>query len=297
MDRGAGTGWFDNTLAGTTVPADQAPRKLRDDMVKLARRLVRGIGMPKDPVFILESAFPGGVLVNKEDVIAAVIAAALLPTGLLVLTLSAPALAGGVAFAILFGLGSGLTSIVSGALPLQLLGRERYGARLGWLVAGVQALDKVRVRKSGLSHLVDIQVRVDGELSDERCQPLLALAQDLVARLQQQAAQGRMAHVGTVPAGLNQVVEVAAGGDFWAEDSSHSLALKSDGMVVGWGYDASLLADKRDLTRRDLDARFPDRPVLVLIDPPFERGDEYPRVIEAIGDSARTGAWVTPQTG
>lgn len=32
-------------------------------------------------------------------------------------------------------------------------------------VGGVQALDKVRVRKSGLSHLVDIQVRVDGELS------------------------------------------------------------------------------------------------------------------------------------
>ena len=35
------------------------------------------IGMPKDPVFIFESAFEGGVLVNKEDVIAAVIAAAL----------------------------------------------------------------------------------------------------------------------------------------------------------------------------------------------------------------------------
>jgi cation diffusion facilitator family transporter len=32
-------------------------------------------------------------------------------------------------------------------------------------VAGVCALDKVRMRKSGLSHLVDIQVRVDGELS------------------------------------------------------------------------------------------------------------------------------------
>jgi cation diffusion facilitator family transporter len=32
-------------------------------------------------------------------------------------------------------------------------------------VPGVQALDKVRVRKSGLSHLVDIQVRVDGGLS------------------------------------------------------------------------------------------------------------------------------------
>ncbi|WP_438481010.1 cation diffusion facilitator family transporter [Oleiharenicola lentus] len=32
-------------------------------------------------------------------------------------------------------------------------------------VPGVQALDKCRVRKSGLSHLVDIQVRVDGDLT------------------------------------------------------------------------------------------------------------------------------------
>ncbi len=36
---------------------------------------------------------------------------------------------------------------------------------LALTVAGVQALDKVRVRKSGLSHLVDIQVRVNGELT------------------------------------------------------------------------------------------------------------------------------------
>ena len=35
------------------------------------------IGMPKDPIFILESMFEGGVMVNKEDVIAAAIAAAL----------------------------------------------------------------------------------------------------------------------------------------------------------------------------------------------------------------------------
>ncbi|MFC5608989.1 branched-chain amino acid ABC transporter permease [Variovorax soli] len=35
------------------------------------------IGMPKDPMFVLESLFQGGVLINKEDVIAAVIAAAL----------------------------------------------------------------------------------------------------------------------------------------------------------------------------------------------------------------------------
>ena len=35
------------------------------------------IGMPKEPIFVLESFFEGGVLVNQEDVIAAVIAASL----------------------------------------------------------------------------------------------------------------------------------------------------------------------------------------------------------------------------
>ncbi|SHE54933.1 branched-chain amino acid transport system permease protein [Lampropedia hyalina DSM 16112] len=35
------------------------------------------IGMPKDPVFMMESVFDGGVMINKEDLIAAVIAAAL----------------------------------------------------------------------------------------------------------------------------------------------------------------------------------------------------------------------------
>lgn len=35
------------------------------------------IGMPKDPVFAFESAFQGGILLNKEDLIAAAIAAAL----------------------------------------------------------------------------------------------------------------------------------------------------------------------------------------------------------------------------
>ncbi len=35
------------------------------------------VGMPKDPMFILEGMFEGGVLVNQEDVIAAVVAAIL----------------------------------------------------------------------------------------------------------------------------------------------------------------------------------------------------------------------------
>ncbi len=40
-----------------------------------------------------------------------------------------------------------------------------------------------------------------------------------------------------VPPGLSNVVAVAAGGDFWIKDSSHSVALKYDGTVVSWGYD------------------------------------------------------------
>ena len=35
------------------------------------------IGLPKDPMFLLESSFQGGILVNKEDLYAAVIAASL----------------------------------------------------------------------------------------------------------------------------------------------------------------------------------------------------------------------------
>lgn len=42
---------------------------------------------------------------------------------------------------------------------------EKEVRALALAVPGVQALDKVRVRKSGLSHLVDIQVRVDGTLT------------------------------------------------------------------------------------------------------------------------------------
>ena len=35
------------------------------------------IGLPKDPIFLLESTFQGGILVNKEDLYAAAIAASL----------------------------------------------------------------------------------------------------------------------------------------------------------------------------------------------------------------------------
>lgn len=38
------------------------------------------VGMPKEPVFLLDSVFPGGILVNLEDVYAALIAALLVVT-------------------------------------------------------------------------------------------------------------------------------------------------------------------------------------------------------------------------
>lgn len=61
-----------------------------------------------------------------------------LAAGLAVLLITAPSLPGAVAFAILFGLGSGLMSIVGGTLPLELFGRQAYGAHVGWIAAARQ---------------------------------------------------------------------------------------------------------------------------------------------------------------
>lgn len=66
----------------------------------------------------------------------AVISTVLMPTALMVLALTAPAVPGAVAFAVIFGLGSGLFSIVSGTLPLALFGKAGFGKRLGWISLG-----------------------------------------------------------------------------------------------------------------------------------------------------------------
>jgi MFS family permease len=68
--------------------------------------------------------------------ILAVVSATMIPTALVVLALSAPAIPGAVAFAIIFGLGTGLFSIVSGTLPLALFGKGGFGKRLGWIGLG-----------------------------------------------------------------------------------------------------------------------------------------------------------------
>lgn len=55
-----------------------------------------------------------------------------------------------------------LGDVMDSAVPADL---EREVRALALAVPGVGALNKVRMRKSGLSYLVDIQVRVDGELT------------------------------------------------------------------------------------------------------------------------------------
>lgn len=65
----------------------------------------------------------------------AVIAAALIPFGVLILLLSASSVPGAMVFAVIFGMGSGLLSIVTGTLPLHLFGSEGYGRLQGRIMA------------------------------------------------------------------------------------------------------------------------------------------------------------------
>lgn len=68
----------------------------------------------------------------------AVTAAGLVAVALATLLVSSPAVVGIAAFVVLFGLGSGLTSIVGGTLPLEVFGRKGYGHHVGWMSAARQ---------------------------------------------------------------------------------------------------------------------------------------------------------------
>lgn len=72
---------------------------------------------------------------NLPPLALATIAAALIPGGVLILILTAPSVTGAMAFAIVFGLGNGLFSIVTGTLPLTLFGSEGYGRFQGKVMA------------------------------------------------------------------------------------------------------------------------------------------------------------------
>lgn len=72
---------------------------------------------------------------NLPPLALATIAATLIPVGMMILTISAPSVAGAMAFAVVFGLGSGLFSIVTGTLPLMLFGSDGYGRLQGKVMA------------------------------------------------------------------------------------------------------------------------------------------------------------------
>jgi len=73
----------------------------------------------------------------------AVIAAVLMPIGIAVMLFTTPWFPGAVVFAVCMGLGSGLTSIVGGTLPLELFGRNGYGSRLGWCTSAKQVTSAI----------------------------------------------------------------------------------------------------------------------------------------------------------
>ncbi|UXN73969.1 hypothetical protein N8D56_00925 [Devosia sp. A8/3-2] len=72
-----------------------------------------------------------------------IISAIMMPLALTILALTAPSIAGGIAFAVIFGMGTGLFSIVSGTLPLALFGKAGFGRRSGWISSGRLALSAI----------------------------------------------------------------------------------------------------------------------------------------------------------
>jgi branched-chain amino acid transport system permease protein len=108
------------------------------------------IGLPKDPLFLLESVFQGGVLVNKEDLFAAAIAAALV----IALSIGIPlsrvwvivwsvagftALVAGIIWGSKLGVQFSLSLLALKALPVVILGglTSVPGAIIGGLILGV----------------------------------------------------------------------------------------------------------------------------------------------------------------
>ncbi|NLS04999.1 arsenite efflux MFS transporter ArsK [Rhizobium sp. P32RR-XVIII] len=99
----------------------------------------------------------------------AVTAATLLPVGVLVLLLSAPSVPGAMVFAVIFGMGNGLLSIVSGTLPLHLFGSDGYGKLQGKMMAARLTLSALApfvlafaMEKLGISLSLGITVAFGG---------------------------------------------------------------------------------------------------------------------------------------
>ncbi|WEK48739.1 MAG: arsenite efflux MFS transporter ArsK [Candidatus Kaistia colombiensis] len=106
--------------------------------------MLTGLGLAKASVLVASVFGPAQVLSRFTNMTfggrlsqrtLAIIASGFLPLATAILLATAPSLAGAFAFAIVFGLSSGLSSIVQGTLPLELFGSEGYGKRLGRLTS------------------------------------------------------------------------------------------------------------------------------------------------------------------
>ncbi|WP_245557321.1 arsenite efflux MFS transporter ArsK [Kaistia granuli] len=106
--------------------------------------MLTGLGLAKASVLVASVFGPAQVLSRFTNMMfagklsqrtLAIIASVFLPLATGILLLTAPNLAGAFAFAIVFGLSSGLSSIVQGTLPLELFGSDGYGKRLGRLTS------------------------------------------------------------------------------------------------------------------------------------------------------------------
>ncbi len=93
------------------------------------------VGMLFGPAQVLSRVgnmvFGGGL----EPVRLVLLSASLIPISLFVLLLGGTSLPSALVFALIFGLGSGLVSIVRGTVPLVLFGPKGYGERLGQITA------------------------------------------------------------------------------------------------------------------------------------------------------------------
>ena len=102
--------------------------------------VLTGLGLGATAVLVATVFGPAQVLSRFTNMIdgrtlgplqLAVLMAIFAPLAILILTLSYPNVPGAMLFALIFGFGSGLSSIVFGTLPLALFGSEGYGARQG----------------------------------------------------------------------------------------------------------------------------------------------------------------------
>ncbi len=93
------------------------------------------LGSVMGPAQVAIRVFESTALRRWSALHVAMVAAAAPSIALLILLAGRPAIEAGVLFAIIFGVGSGLGSIVHGSLPLALFGPGGYGALLGRLSA------------------------------------------------------------------------------------------------------------------------------------------------------------------